>query len=348
MVVIDIDCINFDIKNTHIKKNNKNNRDLLYNTLKSTNKICDTLHIITVISNVCEFKRRWKLMEQFIERIQKYSNVKLYVVELAYGEQDFHLTSVNNPSHLQLRTKYALWHKENMINLGIQKLLPPDWKAVAWIDGDIEFENLHWIDDTLKLLSKFDLVQLFTTCFDLDENEIPMSIFQSFGYKYCNGEKFNHIRGINYWHPGYAWACTRDFYEKIGGLYDKGIIGSGDYIFTQGILKSIACGDKNLKKFHNDLKNYVVKISNLDIKIGFIPGTIRHYFHGSKTNRKYIERNQILLKYDYDPSSHIEYDTNGIIVPSKNMPMEFIDDILCYFKERNDDEYYTRLNKKYD
>jgi len=341
MVVIDIDCINFDIKYTHI--NNKNNRDLLYKTLKSNNKINDTLHVITIISNICEFKRRYELMKQFIERMEEFENIKLYVVELVYGDQDFYITSSTNQQHLQLRTQYALWHKENMINLGIQKLLPSDWNAVAWIDGDIEFENLNWVNDTLKLLSKFDLVQLFTTCFDLNENEIPMSIFQSFGYKYCNGEKFNHIRGINYWHPGYGWACTRDYYEKIGGLYDKGIIGSGDYIFTQGILKSIACGDKNLKKFHIDLKKYVDNISKMDIKMGHVPGTIRHYFHGSKINRKYIERNQILLNYDYDPSLHIKYDSNGVIIPTENMPKEFIDDILKYFKERNDDEYYELI-----
>jgi hypothetical protein len=340
MVVIDIGHINIDFDS-----NIKNNRDLLYQTLKSNNTICNTLHVITVISNVCQFKRRYELMEQFIKRIEEFNNVKLYIVELAYEDQDFKITSESNPSHLQLRTQYALWHKENMINLGIKKLLPEDWKAVAWIDADIEFENINWVSDTLKILTKFDLVQLFTNCFDLNENEIPMSVFQSFGYKYCNGEKFNHNRGINYWHPGYAWACTRDFYEKIGGLYEKGIVGSGDYILTQSILNNIACGDKSLKKFYIDLKKYVDNISSLHCKIGFIPGNIRHFFHGSKEKRKYIERNQILLKYDYDPIKHLTYDDNGILIPTDNMTIEFLNDILQYFKERNDDEYYVLTNK---
>jgi hypothetical protein len=344
MVVIDIYGMSFDVKNEkNLQKQSR--RDLLYTALKSDETIDDTLHVITVISNVCNFRRRYELMENFIKNMEQFSNIKLYVVELAYGDQEFKITSESNPCHLQLRVKYALWHKENIINLGIKKLLPVDWKAVAWIDGDIEFENINWVSDTLKILTKFDLVQLFTTSFDLDENNIPMTIFQSFGYKYCNGEKFQHNRGVNYWHPGYAWACRRDFYEKIGGLYDKGIVGSGDYILTQGILKSIACGDKNLKNFYDDVKKYVDRISSLDVILGYVPGNIRHYFHGSKKNRKYIERNQILLKYDYNPSNIIKYDDNGILVPTENMPDNFINDILDYFRQRNDDEYYELIKK---
>lgn len=290
----------------------KSNNDLILKALKKNVLIDDTLHVITVISNICEFRRRWDLMNQFIERTQQYNNIKLYVVELAYGNQDFKITSPNNPSHLQLRTEYALWHKENMINLGIRKLLPADWKAVAWIDGDIEFENPNWVIDTLKVLTEFDVVQLFTTCFDLDEKEIPMSIWQGFGYKYCHGERFNHIRGINYWHPGYAWSYTRDYYERIGGLYDKGILGSGDYIMCQGFSKP-AFGHHSLHFFKNNVVDYITNLTN--VKIGYIPTNIKHYFHGSKANRKYVERNTILVKYNYNPMEHIEYNEEGILIP---------------------------------
>ena len=321
----------------------KSNNDLILRALKKNELIDTTLHIITVISNICEFRRRWDLMKQFVERTQQLDNVKLYIVELAYGNQDFKVTSGDNPSHLQLRTEYALWHKENMINLGIRKLLPADWKAVAWIDGDIEFENPNWVIDTLKVLTEFDVVQLFTTCFDLDEKEIPMSIWQGFGYKYCHGEKFNHIRGINYWHTGYAWSCTREYYEKVGGLYDKGILGSGDYIMCQGYFSKPAFGHSSLEFFRDSVVNYISNLS--DIKIGYIPTNIKHYFHGSKANRKYLERNSILVKYNYNPMKHIEYNEEGILVPTFDMPKEFLIDIYNYFNERNEDEYYDLIRK---
>lgn len=318
--------------------NIKSLNHLVKKAFKNNIIIDDTLHIITVISNICEFRRRWDLMEQFIERTKDIPNVKLYVVELAYGNQDFHITSASNPQHLQLRTEYALWHKENMINLGIRKLLPADWKAVAWIDGDIEFENPNWVLDTLKVLTEFDIVQLFTTCFDLDEKEIPMSIWQSFGYKYCHGEKFSFKRGINYWHTGYAWACTREYYERVDGLYDKGILGSGDYIMCQGYFAKAAFGHKSLTYFKENVETYISNLS--DTKIGYIPTNIKHYFHGSKANRKYVERNEILIRYNYNPSEHIQYDKQGVIIPTPDMPRQFLIDIYNYFNERNEDEYY--------
>ena len=175
MVVIDID--NMTIELIESKKIIKSNKHLINKALKSQNKIDDVLHVITVISNVCEFKRRWHLMNEFIERMKEYDNIILYVVELAYGEQEFKITDENNPNHLRLRTPHALWHKENMINLGVKKLLPTNWKAMAWIDGDIEFENLNWATDTLKVLTEFDIVQLFTVCFVLYYNNITMIVF---------------------------------------------------------------------------------------------------------------------------------------------------------------------------
>jgi hypothetical protein len=88
----------------------------------------------------------------------------LYIVELAYGNQSFQVTKSNNTRHLQIRTNTApLWHKENMINMAVQHLLPDSWKAFAWIDADIEFDSSSWALDTLKILNgSKDIVQLFS------------------------------------------------------------------------------------------------------------------------------------------------------------------------------------------
>lgn len=333
MVVIDNESINLEFEE-RIKI--ESNVSLLKEALNNNEKIEDKLNVISVISNVCEFKTRWRLMNEFIERMNSIQNINFYVVELAYDNQEFNVTNSSNPKHLQIRTKHALWHKENMINIGIKKLLPSDWKSVAWIDGDIEFDNPNWHIDALKILTKFDIVQLFTTCMDLDKDGIPMNIWQSYGYKFTQGEKFRNNRGLNYWHSGYAWACTRQFYDKIGGLYDKGIIGSGDYILTQGILKYIASADKTLKGFNKDITQYVDNLYN--ITVGYVPNNIRHHYHGSKVNRKYIERNEILVKYNYDPKIHITYDEDGIIIPTEDMSEDFINDIKLYFSQRNEDD----------
>jgi hypothetical protein len=76
------------------------------------------------------------------------------------------------------------------------------------------------------------------------------------------------------------------------------------------------------------------------LRLGYVPGVIRHYYHGSKKNRKYGDRWKILLNHNFEPSRHLSYDEKGILIPSKECPNEMLDEIMVYFKERNEDEFY--------
>jgi len=308
-------------------------------SIENNDPIEDKLHVIVVISNPCLFAKRYILMKEFINRLKlEESNLILYIVELAYGDQKFLITDKKNKRHLQLRTECPLWHKENMINLAVKNLLPASYKAFAWIDADIEFENSTWTTDTLKILNgSRDIVQLFSHAVDMDKNECSMSIFNSAGYQYTKGLPFSS-KTPNLWHPGFAWAITRKAYEKIGGLYQNGILGSGDNIM---MLSIIGMGIKSInaessEEYVNSILEYEKKIKTL--RFGYVPGVIRHHFHGSKINRKYHERWEILLKYGYNPELHITSDNNGIIIPTDEFPEGLKADIMNYFRERNEDE----------
>ena len=200
------------------------NNEIKYAILNNE-PIEEFLHIIMVISNPCNFARRIILAKEFIQRMEFEKNVKLYIVEMAYGNEPYYITDEFNQNHLRLRAKHILWHKENMINIGIKKLLPENWKAVAWIDADIEFESHDWALNALKVLNgSRDIIQLFSHAVDMDKSEHAMRLFQSFGFQYNKGIKYT-TGGLNYFHPGYAWAMTRRAYDKIGGLYENGILG---------------------------------------------------------------------------------------------------------------------------
>lgn len=112
--------------------------DLTKEFIRKHKPIEDKLHVIAVVSNPCNYNIRYKLARDYLSRMEKEENCISYLVELVYGDQEFVLTDPNNKRHLQLRANIPLWHKENMINLGIKYLLPEDWKAVAWVDADIE------------------------------------------------------------------------------------------------------------------------------------------------------------------------------------------------------------------
>ena len=306
--------------------------------LSSNTKLEDKLHVITVMSNPCNFKTRYRLTSEFIKRMEQEPNIILYVVELAYNEQEFKVTSASNPKHLQLRGTVPLWHKENMINIGIRKLLPKDWKAVAWIDADIKFEGIHWAEDTLKILNGGkDVVQLFTHCVFMDYYEQISKIYTSFGFQYCN----NFIKGrdINYWHPGFAWACTRNAYDKIGGIYERAILGAGDNIFCHAFIKkSTESLEKGMSPAYiKSVMDYQNKFDGL--RLGYVPVTISHYFHGTHENRKYRPREEILIQYQYNPYTYITTNQNGLLIPLDKCPVKMLIEITKYFSDRNEDDY---------
>lgn len=305
---------------------------LLYN-----DKIEEKLNVIMVISNPCNFKKRWQLAKRFIKHMNEFSNdIELYICELIYDNQKFQVTEENNPNHLQLKTKVPLWHKENMINCAVNKLLPNNWKAFAYIDADLEFENPNWASDTLKILNgSKDIIQLFSHCIDMNKNENTMSIFQSFGYQYDLGKPYCN-KGLDLFHCGYAWALTRKAYNIMGGIFEYSILGSGDYNMAMGILNNENSIDlNNHESYKKIIKELCKKMCNL--RLGYIPNVIRHYYHGEKKNRKYTDRWKILVKHQYNPYIHIIKNEDGILVPTYRCPQGLLDDILKYFQERNED-----------
>jgi len=340
MTVVNVDDIEIKIKINEPKYSH----NIIKEAIENNDPIEDKLHVIAVVSNPCMFSKRYILMKEFIQRIEKSEpNVILYIVEMAYKNQKHMMTNKNNKRHLQLTCECPIWHKENMINIGVKCLLPKNYKAFAWIDADIEFENSSWALDTLKILNgSRDIVQLFSHCVDMDEHEMTMKVFNSAGYQQCKGKTYCG-KGENYWHPGYAWAITRKAYEKIGGLYELAILGSGDNIMLFCLLERglKAIQEASSDNYKKTVTEYQHKMKTL--RLGYVPGIVRHHFHGSKINRKYQERWKILVKHGYSPDTFIAYDETGILVPTLRFPEELKKEILEYFFSRNEDESLADL-----
>jgi hypothetical protein len=175
----------------------------------------------------------------------------------------------------------------------------------------------------------------------MNMNGEAMSVFVSFGYQYVKGLPYR--REIkNFWHPGYAWACTRKAYEKMGGLYEDAILGSADNVMALSLIQQGLRGinEKSTDDYKESVLIYQNRVKSL--RLGYVPGVIRHYFHGSKENRKYGDRWKILLNNNFSPREHLTHDENGILIPTAECPREMLCEILNYFKERNEDSCYQK------
>ena len=126
-------------------------------------------------------------------------------------------------------------------------------------------------------------------------------------------------------------------------MYQDAILGSGDNIIALSIINKglKAINESSTDGYKESILEYQKNSSKL--RLGYIPGIINHYFHGSKVNRKYNERWQILLKHNFDPKIHITTNNQGIIIPTQLCPQEMLDEIMEYFKERNEDECYIAI-----
>jgi len=93
-----------------------------------------TLHVAAAYSNPVRWTSRRVLMNDFRDHMRASANVALHVGELAYGDRPFEVTG-GDPNDVQLRTSHELWHKENILNLVVQRF-PPGWRYGAVMDGD--------------------------------------------------------------------------------------------------------------------------------------------------------------------------------------------------------------------
>ena len=310
-------------------------------------------YVIAVCSNPIRYNSRWRLFKQFEKHITDLG-AKLLIVEQAFGRREFQLTSRENKMHLQVRTDQELWHKENMVNLGINYLcqIDPDWQYVAWIDGDIQFQRQDIILETAQQLQHFHWVQMFSHAIDLGPNGEFLKSYNGFMWSYFNNRSSApHGAGYGgyymddkqgFWHPGFAWAARRSAVDRVM-LLDKAILGAGDHHMA---LCLIGEGHRSVPGgvtagYRDMVMNWQEMVTvNFKRNVGFVPGVITHNWHGKKANRKYIERWDILVKNKYNPTTDITRDSQGLYRLTIHDTERFIrlrDDIRRYFRERNED-----------
>ena len=346
-------------------------------------------YVIAVVSNPIRYQRRWHLFKEFLSHMDD-MGAKVLVVEQAFGRrepqicedyshQDRDTTEIidrnnngiddklekfefirapsmglkHDPFHLVVRTNAELWHKENLINLGIQHLtkIRPKWKYVAWIDGDVIFQRRDIILETAQQLQHYDIVQMFSHVIDMGPKFQPLKMYNGFMWSYLENDRHPPIGPGNggyyaydtgFWHPGFGWAATRDAMERLS-LFDKGILGAGDHHMALALIgKAAKSLPGQVSKGYRDAVMSWESQALHEIKknVGYVDGTILHNWHGNKKNRKYVERWKIITKNNFDPVKDLIRDNQGMYrlnMSNGERSIRLRDDIRHYFRQRNED-----------
>jgi hypothetical protein len=307
----------------------------------------DPLYVVTSFSNPLLWKSRVAVHKQFEDAILKNPNVILTTVECAYGERPFQLPPREHVHRVQVRAKTIAWIKENLINIGVSRL-PPGWKYVAWIDGDVIFRQPGWADAAVNALQLYDVIQPWSDAYDLGPQDEHLASYRGFCRQYKSGQPMVPT-GKNFWtfdggqyyypHSGYAWCCTRQAFEWLGGLLDIAMLGHGDHHMALSFIGeakfSMPCGlTENYERAVYTWQDRA--IHHINKNVGFVWGTLEHLWHGRKAQRKYVERWDVIVRDKYDPALDLKRNSFGVYeLTGRNHRLTH--DIDMYMRQRNED-----------
>lgn len=290
--------------------------------------------------------------------------VRLVTIEVAFGERPFEVTEAGDENDIQLRTVEELWLKENAINVAFNYVRKrwPSTKYLGWFDSDqfpISITPAHWFQEIVHQLQHYEIVQCWETLQNFGaRNEILgrpqlsfMATYAAAGFQIPKGKNVQHTLAgnsgmVSLGRPGLAWAANVSALDKIGGLPDRCILGSADWHLAHALVGGIT-EQGGYSWETTKLNSYCKYLLNVQEKcerwirrdVGFVPVAVGHWYHGSKDDRRYGSRGQILVENEYDPHIDVKYDTQGLLQLESWDPrqLRLRDLIRNYFKNRNED-----------
>jgi hypothetical protein len=332
-----------------------------------------TLHLVAVYSNPFRWRARREHFNDFTAHARITPNVKLYTVELAYGDRPFEVTEEDDPLAIQLRTDCEMFHKENLINIGVSRF-PSTWRYGGYSDGDFHFSRRDWALEAIHMLQHHEFVQLFSNYVDLTSetatSDTGHRVYRqnsSFAWNYVHQQEFLELKQIQrertqggcdpYYGqpippggkafpfgyppgaPGGAWAWRRRAFDTVQGMLDTCIMGSGDWWMAFGLIgqKTMLRGDETIRNYNEDIRNWQKRALKLTANIGCVDNFAQHFYHGGTSNRAYGTRESILIDHKFDPHVDLTRDWQGVFRWTGDKP-RLRDAVRQIFIGRREDE----------
>lgn len=351
-------------------------------SLGETRDAARTLHVILPYCNPCAFQRRRVLFDQTVAHMQRVQadlaaagsrdRVCIVTVEAEYHavascEADLAESANRVSLSLKLPHNQVLWSKENLINCAISVLHSMDATYIAWVDADIEFEGTRWVSATMDAIDGIvssgkggAIVQMFEHADLLDMYDVPMRTVTSFGAQFMRGKTYTSVRNTSadYWHPGFAWAADAATLYALADVFGVALIectlGGADRHMAMSLLRmareTLPVG------ISVDYANMVLRwdshVAKRNVGLGAVLDTrIKHYWHGTLENRRYVERWNVLIENNFMPSEHMFSATLWfgpvfsrhfirILCWSPKAPLALRSGVLRYLMERDEDDIY--------
>lgn len=280
---------------------------------------CEDTAVVLSFFSPCRYETPLKNLDTVLNDLRS-SGIPVYLIELVYGEEK----SLSTKPNLVLKSNSYMFHKENLFNC-IEKHIPEKYSKLIFLDSDIRFSSREWLDESSRQLDVSDVIQPMEWCMWSNEHaKISVALQINRGGNIS----------LEYCHPGFAIGVKREWFKKVGGFFEKAVLGTGDACFWHSIdisLNKKGLSENNISKYFKkyNLKNYMDKIKKNTPRVGYTKGCFAgHMPHGEKSNRQYEER--------------INYVNKIEIIKNKFGIYEWVDEkdnkkMYEYFLKRKDD-----------
>ena len=132
----------------------------------------------------------------------------------------------------------------------------------------------------------------------------------------------------------------RETLEDVG-LYDAMIIGGGDLAIvkaavgqSEDLARHYLLGAGHRRHYLNWSQKFHRAIAG---RIGVVPGTLHHLWHGDLINRQYRPRRSLLAQAEFDPYLDLALDANGSWRWNSDKPA-LHQQVKEYFQNRREDD----------
>ena len=284
------------------------------------------LAVICTYFNFVGYERPRANLQRFLRQMER-EGVSVFGLEMLVPGQQAATKEFANWTRVTLNpANQLLWQKEAALNL-VAKRVPAEFTHFAWCDTDIWFQNPRWVEETLDALDTHDVVQMFQFArWEGRNGDIvlarPSSACVKLDHRWSS-------------HTGFAWATSREFWERMGGLYDRVLSGGGDVIFSLTFAGTHIWSQvgRHLGRNRTLFDRWSEKVCG--VKVGFTRGAVIHAWHGEIDHRDYAGRRDRVL--DIDAVEDIAVASNGLLKWADTVSKETIKTLADYFQARKED-----------
>jgi hypothetical protein len=222
----------------------------------------------------------------YVEGMLKRASIPYFTAECVIGDQTPFL---DNPT-LRTYSSSHLFYKEQLYN----KLVPhisEQYTKLIFMDADIIFSDSNWVDTISNVLNTHDVVQPFQTAIWLSKDKrTVLRKLESSIYGIHVHKIDPKLAVSDRYHSGFSFAMTRSLFNKLGGVFDKAIVGGGDCLLLKTLFKITSTS--SISPFIVTEFVKYIETRTFSIRCGYLPCTVYHLYHGSIANRNYVNRHK--------------------------------------------------------